>query len=169
MTNAGKLLDTVDTAQFEEPQLVRYEPGQQFRWHLDQVPEALLDNGGQRVATLLVYLNDLDPTDPGGATSFRELQIQIRPRKGMALLFFPAFSSSGCIGGDDVTPGKKANKKKKSKKQSKEVVPLNFVSGEGDERTLHAGSAPFHDTKWIAQMWTHQSPYEPKVPPGNSH
>jgi hypothetical protein len=32
----------------------RYAPGQQFKWHLDQVPPSLLDNGGQRLATTLV-------------------------------------------------------------------------------------------------------------------
>jgi len=44
-------------------------------------------NGGQRTTTVLVYLNDVAQ---GGATSFPNLNLQIQPRQGMALVFFPA-------------------------------------------------------------------------------
>jgi hypothetical protein len=37
----------------EEPQVVRYQPGQEFSFHYDQVPAHQTDNGGQRLATLL--------------------------------------------------------------------------------------------------------------------
>lgn len=97
----GALLGGVDPTHFEEPQLVRYAPGQQFKWHLDEVPPALLDNGGQRLATTLVYLNDLDDVSAAaGATAFRELGLRVAPRKGMALLFFPAFAAAGVLGSD---------------------------------------------------------------------
>ena len=43
-------------------------------------------NGGQRVVTVLVYLN----VDIGGATAFPALNLQVQPRRGMALVFFPA-------------------------------------------------------------------------------
>lgn len=36
---------------------------------------------------MLLYLNDLPPEDTGGATTFRELNLQVRPRKGAALAF----------------------------------------------------------------------------------
>ena len=85
-------------ASFEEPQLVQYRPGQQFGWHYDAiVPQFLTRGGGQRVATLLVYCNDVDK---GGRTIFRDLlagstdesgaprRLEIQPRKGRALLFF---------------------------------------------------------------------------------
>ena len=72
---------------FEEPQVVRYEMGQQFSWHYDAIPRSKLDSSGQRVATLLVYLNDVKS---GGATFFKDLGIQVRPEKGKALLFFPS-------------------------------------------------------------------------------
>jgi len=53
-----QLADTDGRRRFEEPQLVRYGPGQQFKWHLDQVPAGeQLDNGGQRLATTLVRNN----------------------------------------------------------------------------------------------------------------
>jgi prolyl 4-hydroxylase len=44
-------------------------------------------NGGQRVVTVLVYLNDVKK---GGATVFPALNLQTLPRQGMAVVFFPA-------------------------------------------------------------------------------
>lgn len=44
-------------------------------------------NGGQRVVTVLVYLNDVPQ---GGATQFPALNFQVQPRRGTALVFFPA-------------------------------------------------------------------------------
>lgn len=49
-----------------------------------------LRNGGQRVSTLLVYLNT--PGDGTGLTSFPTLQLAFAPRRGTALLFHPAFA-----------------------------------------------------------------------------
>ena len=42
--------------------------------------------GGQRVATVLCYLNDVAL---GGATAFPKLGISVRPKRGRCLLFFP--------------------------------------------------------------------------------
>ena len=82
--------------QMEEPQVVRYRPGEEFSWHYDELPTSLLENGGQRVATLLVYLNHVEK---GGGTMFRDLKgagggsrLTVTPRMGSALLFFPAFA-----------------------------------------------------------------------------
>jgi prolyl 4-hydroxylase len=44
-------------------------------------------NGGQRTVTVLIYLNDVMR---GGATRFPALNLDIQPRRGMALVFFPA-------------------------------------------------------------------------------
>ena len=71
LSRAAALLGVEELARFEEPQLVRYRPGQCFNWHYDAVPPTLLGNGGQRVATLLVYLNDVHD---GGCTAFRDLR-----------------------------------------------------------------------------------------------
>ena len=46
-------------------------------------------NGFQRRATLLVYLNDVAA---GGATRFEHLGFAVQPRAGDALLFFPALA-----------------------------------------------------------------------------
>lgn len=132
---------------FEEPQIVRYRTGQEFSWHYDEIPMQQCDNGGQRIATLLVYLNTMN-SKYGGGTVFRDLyeysqigkskkkvkkQLTMRPKMGSALLFFPAFR--------DGTP---------------------------DDRTLHKGEVAVSKTKMIAQMWIHQGEYSPVIPPGNT-
>jgi hypothetical protein len=74
MAKACRLMGINDISVFEEPQTVRYRRTEHFTWHLDALaptPE-LADKGGQRCATLLVYLTDLSETD-GGATMFRDL------------------------------------------------------------------------------------------------
>lgn len=82
--------------QMEEPQIVRYLQGQEFSWHYDEVPAIQLENGGQRIATLLVYLNTVHN---GGGTIFKYLKdvngepLTVKPVQGSALLFFPAFAN----------------------------------------------------------------------------
>ncbi|KAL3823766.1 hypothetical protein ACHAXA_004859 [Cyclostephanos tholiformis] len=146
LAKARRLLG-VDLNRMEEPQVVRYRPGEEFTWHYDEVPRSGLSNGGQRLATLLVYLNDLGK-DRGGGTAFRDLlgmefedgdgegrprrgRLVVTPRKGTALLFFPAYQ--------DGTP---------------------------DERTLHRGEAALDD-KTIAQIWIHEGSYRAGTPEGN--
>ena len=133
-------LFNITLEQCEEPQIVRYCSGEEFSWHYDEVPTVQLNNGGQRIATALVYLNSLKE-NRGGGTVFRDLkspgngkeQLTMRPKQGSLLLFFPAF-------GDGTT----------------------------DDRTLHKGEIAL-DTKRVAQIWIHQRNYAPVVPKGNSH
>lgn len=76
---------------FEQLQVARYEPGQHFLAHEDAFsPDTARRNGFQRRATLLVYLNDVAE---GGETVFHHLgPLKVAPRRGSALLFFPAFA-----------------------------------------------------------------------------
>jgi hypothetical protein len=148
MAKASRLLGLRTIDRWEEPQTVRYQPQEKFTWHLDALApsDSLNEMGGQRVATLLVYLTDLGP-NLGGSTLFRDLGstegefLKVQPKKGSALLFFPA------AGGIPETPF--------------------------DIRTLHAGEAVASDSsedKWIAQMWLRENDsYKPSAPPGNSH
>lgn len=62
--------------------LYRYEPGQKHGAHWDTVVE--LEGGVQSLLTLVFYLND---GFEGGATDFPELEKNIVPRAGRALLF----------------------------------------------------------------------------------
>ena len=77
----------------ELPQVGRYRGGEFYKPHYDAFDTASPDgrrfaqNGGQRVATVLVYLNDVAR---GGETAFSKLGVRIAPRKGNALVFFPA-------------------------------------------------------------------------------
>ncbi|MET3761497.1 2OG-Fe(II) oxygenase [Sphingomonas sp. UYEF23] len=61
--------------------VLRYRPGQQYRAHLDTLPR--VDN--QRLATMLVYLND---GYGGGETHFPKIGLKVRAQKGDALLFY---------------------------------------------------------------------------------
>lgn len=77
----------------ELPQVGRYEPTQQYLQHFDAFDLSNEDgirfaaNGGQRTVTVLVYLNDVSE---GGHTAFPALNLEIKPKRGMALVFFPA-------------------------------------------------------------------------------
>ena len=77
----------------ELPQVGRYYPSQQYLQHFDAFDLSNADgirfasNGGQRTITVLTYLNDVPR---GGSTSFPNLNVEVRPQKGMALVFFPA-------------------------------------------------------------------------------
>lgn len=54
---------------------LRYRRNEKFTWHLDALApgaESAPSLGGQRTATLLVYLTNLSVSD-GGATIFRDL------------------------------------------------------------------------------------------------
>ena len=92
------------------------------------------NRGGQTLATLLVYLNDVEN---GGLTQFGQIKqtpmssdntntaLKIQPKLGDALLFFPA-----------------------------------DASGNFDERTEHEG-CPAIDEKWIARIWRHANRVPP--------
>ena len=78
---------------FELPQVAHYSGGEYFKAHEDGFPIAVAaDKGYQRRATILVYLNDVDE---GGETRFEHLGIEVAPKKGKALVFFP--SSAACM------------------------------------------------------------------------
>ena len=75
---------------YEGLQVTRYNEGQYFMEHEDAFPVPLAkQNGFNRHATLLVYLNEVKE---GGATRFDHLGLSVSPKEGQALLFFPSFS-----------------------------------------------------------------------------
>ena len=79
---------------FELPQVAHYRGGEYFKTHEDAFPEAVASRKGyQRRATVLVYLNDVAE---GGATRFDKIQppLDVTPRKGRMLLFFPGTKAS---------------------------------------------------------------------------
>lgn len=72
-------------------QVLNYGIGQLYRPHWDYFDPAIagskpnLARGGQRVATMLMYLNHVEE---GGDTSFPNIGLKVMPRKGSALLFY---------------------------------------------------------------------------------
>jgi len=77
----------------ELPQVGRYQANQEYKPHYDAFQldtndgKRFAENGGQRIVTVLIYLNTVVD---GGETSFPLLNIQIKPIKGKALIFFPS-------------------------------------------------------------------------------
>jgi prolyl 4-hydroxylase len=71
-------------------QILRYRPGAEYRPHHDYFDPAhpgtatILKRGGQRVGTLVMYLNT--PLR-GGATTFPDITLEVAPIKGNAVFF----------------------------------------------------------------------------------
>jgi prolyl 4-hydroxylase len=94
-------------------QVLRYPPGAEYRPHYDYFDPAqpgtppILTRGGQRVATLIVYLQE---PEGGGATVFPDIGFSVAPVRGNAVFFsygqaHPA--SRSLHGGEPVTQGEK--------------------------------------------------------------
>lgn len=79
-------------SRFEATTVIRYGQGSRLAPHFDANRAASAEDGargGQTLATVLCYLNDV-PEGAGGRTRFGRLGLDVDPRKGQALLFFPA-------------------------------------------------------------------------------
>jgi prolyl 4-hydroxylase len=99
----------------EPIQILHYMPGAEYKPHYDyfdpKLPgnEKVLSMGGQRIATLVMYLNDVES---GGSTVFPEIGLDVLPHKGNAV-FFAYSSERGELdsrtlhGGSPVTSGEK--------------------------------------------------------------
>jgi len=97
----------------EALQILRYEIGQEYKPHYDYVDPAqpgaapFLARGGQRVASLVMYLNT--PED-GGATNFPDIGLEVAAVKGNAVFFSydrPHPSTKTLHGGMPVRAGEK--------------------------------------------------------------
>jgi prolyl 4-hydroxylase len=114
------------TKNVENLQIVRYNPGQQYKHHYDYfVPgregtDVALKRGGQRHVTFFVYLNDMSPGETGGQTDFPNLNMKIAPRKGTAVMWY------------------------------------NVENGKEDDRTYHAGLPPVMSTKYGLNIWVRE-------------
>ena len=94
-------------------QVLRYRPGAQYRPHHDYFDPAhpgtarILQRGGQRVGTLVMYLN---APEGGGATTFPDVGLEVAPVRGNAVFFSydRAHPATGTLhGGAPVTAGEK--------------------------------------------------------------
>lgn len=71
-------------------QVLRYRTGAEYKPHFDYFDprhtgsQAILARGGQRVATVIMYLNQ---PEQGGATVFPDVGLSVSPRLGRAVFF----------------------------------------------------------------------------------
>ncbi len=94
-------------------QVLRYGPGAEYKPHYDYFDPAepgtasILQRGGQRVATLVMYLNE---PEAGGATVFPDAALAVVPKCGNAVFFSysqPHAVSRTLHGGAPVVSGEK--------------------------------------------------------------
>lgn len=94
-------------------QVLRYLPGAEYKPHHDYFDPvepgtpSILQRGGQRVATLVMYLQ---APAQGGATVFPELGLEVLPQRGHAVFFSydrPDVSTRSLHGGAPVLAGEK--------------------------------------------------------------
>lgn len=68
--------------------LLHYQPGQEYRPHRDDLPDAALaanrPAAGQRLRTVCTYLNEVED---GGHTEFPQRGLRVAPQAGRALVF----------------------------------------------------------------------------------
>ena len=123
-------------------QVLRYAVGQKYGPHMDAFHDAFNadeSKGGQRLATVLMYLNDVEEggetvfpettekphaNDPGWSDCARK-GVAVKPRKGDALLFF-------------------------SMDEARQL----------DWKSTHAGCPVIKGEKWSATKWMHVGPVE---------
>lgn len=88
-------------------QVLHYRVGAQYRPHYDYFPEnetggkKYIDQGGQRIVTLIMYLNDVEA---GGETIFPEINLSVTPKRG-SILYFSYLNSLGQLDEDTLHGG----------------------------------------------------------------
>ena len=94
-------------------QILHYRPGTEYKPHYDYFDPAqpgtpsVLQRGGQRVATLVIYLGE---PEKGGGTVFPDVHLEIAPKRGNAVFFSyerPHPSTRTLHGGSPVLAGEK--------------------------------------------------------------
>lgn len=79
--------------------LLRYEKGQQYQAHpdyfspdSDAARELVTNSGGQRAMTMIIYLSDVEE---GGGTRFMHGGIDVKAKRGQAVLWWDTHPSNG--------------------------------------------------------------------------
>ena len=91
----SQLVGTYREDLFEQLQVVRYVPGQEYRPHHDAcVAECSVAQRIHRRATLLVYLTD---DFEQGATYFPKIDARFKPKRGDGVLFYNADADTGAV------------------------------------------------------------------------
>jgi prolyl 4-hydroxylase len=137
----------------EGMQILRYTRGQKYDPHFDYFQDdENVKHGGQRVATVLMYLSDVDK---GGETVFPKgepLAAEYRAQRthgGDGDGVSKRFPSSCAAGKAHVAP------RKGSALLFWSVDPM----GHDDPNSLHGGCAVEQGEKWTATKWLRHGPY----------
>lgn len=94
-------------------QILHYHPGAEYKPHYDYFDPnelgtpTILKRGGQRVATIVMYLNE---PEKGGGTTFPDIGLEVAPKRGNAVYFSYSrahTSSKSLHGGAPVIAGEK--------------------------------------------------------------
>lgn len=94
-------------------QVLHYRPGAEYKPHYDYFDPAepgtptIIQRGGQRVGTLVMYLNT---PERGGGTTFPDVHVEVAPQRGNAVFFSyerPHPSTRTLHGGAPVIAGEK--------------------------------------------------------------
>ncbi|MBG9390001.1 2OG-Fe(II) oxygenase [Caenimonas aquaedulcis] len=94
-------------------QVLHYRPGTEYKPHYDYFDPnepgtpTILKRGGQRVATIVMYLGE---PDKGGGTIFPDVHLEVAPKRGNAVFFSyerPHPSTKTLHGGSPVLAGEK--------------------------------------------------------------
>ncbi len=94
-------------------QILYYKPGAEYKPHYDYFDPnepgtpSILKRGGQRVATIVMYLNE---PEKGGGTTFPDIGFEVAPKRGNAVYFSYSRahpSSKSLHGGASVIAGEK--------------------------------------------------------------
>ena len=94
-------------------QVLHYRPGAEYKPHYDYFDPAepgtpsIIQRGGQRVGTLVMYLNT---PEKGGGTTFPDVHLEVAPQRGNAVFFSyerPHPSTRTLHGGAPVIAGEK--------------------------------------------------------------
>jgi hypothetical protein len=131
----------------EHTQVVRYEEGQHYLPHYDWLDAGMntyYARGGNRLATLLYYLNDVPS---GGHTVFPYVNSTRHPDAH-------SWSSMEAVGCDPDGEGLKVFPVKGDVVLFYNLLPGGQMVGEGDRLTLHGGCDPTHGSiKYLANQW----------------
>ncbi|KAK2409205.1 putative prolyl 4-hydroxylase [Trifolium repens] len=117
-------------------QVLRYEKNQYYRPHHDYFSDTFnLKRGGQRIATMLMYLGD---NVEGGETHF------------------PSAGSDGCSCGGKLTKGLCV----KPIKGNTVLFWSMGLDGQSDPDSVHGGCPVLAGEKWSATKWMRQSVHD---------